>query len=151
MDSYGVRRIPGDGKLADAFEVRRSVFIEGQDVPESIEMDGNDEDAIHFVVVDGDQPVGTARLRIPEPETAKPERVAVIEEYREQGVGRRLMELIEAEGREQGCARAVLHAQTHVIDFYEKLGYEVTSEEFEEAGIPHVEMEKQLRAGLTHE
>lgn len=144
MDSYDVRRIPGDGDLSDAFDVRRSVFIEGQDVPESIEMDGKDDDAIHFVILDGDQPVGTARLRMPEPEMAKPERVAVLEAYRDQGVGRRLMDLIESEAREQGCSRAALHAQTHVIDFYEKLGYEVTSEEFEEAGIPHVEMEKAL-------
>jgi predicted GNAT family N-acyltransferase len=144
MNSYDVRRIPGDGELPDAFEVRRSVFIEGQDVPESIEMDGNDDDAIHFVILDGDQPVGTARLRMPESETAKPERVAVLEAYRGQGVGRRLMELIESEARTQGCSRAVLHAQTHVVEFYETLGYEVTSEEFEEAGIPHVEMEKAL-------
>jgi predicted GNAT family N-acyltransferase len=144
MDSYDVLRIPGDGELSDAFEVRRSVFIEGQDVPESIEMDGNDDDAIHFVIVDGDQPVGTARLRLSDQETAKPERVAVLDGYREQGVGRRLMELVESEARTQGCSRAALHAQTHVVEFYEKLGYEVTSEEFEEAGIPHVEMEKEL-------
>ena len=144
MDSYDSRRIPGDGKLADAFEVRRAVFIEGQDVPESIEMDGKDDEAVHFVVRDGDRPVGTARLRMPESETAKPERVAVLEAYREQGIGRRLMELIESEARKQGCSRAVLHAQTHVVEFYETLGYEVTSGEFEEAGIPHVEMEKQF-------
>jgi len=144
MDSYDVHRIPGEGALADAFAVRRTVFIEGQGVSESIEMDGRDDGAIHFVIVDGDQPVGTARLRTPESETAKPERVAVLEAYREQGVGRRLMELIESEARTQGCSRAVLHAQTHVVEFYEKLGYEVTSEEFEEAGIPHVEMQKTL-------
>lgn len=143
---YSVRRIPGSGTLGDAFAVRRAVFIEGQNVDEAIEMDGRDEDAIHFVIVDTETntAVGTARLRIPDGEYAKPERVAVREADRGEGFGRQLMELIESEARTQGCQRAVLHAQKRVVEFYRKLGYEVISEEFEEAGIVHVEMEKQL-------
>lgn len=146
MSSYEVRRIPGDGVLEDAFEVRRAVFIDEQDVPEEIEMDGKDEDAVHFIIYDGEaeKPVGTARLCPPTDGVAKPERVAVLEQYRGYGIGRKLMSLIEAEARSQGCERAALHAQTHVVDFYDDLGYEVVSEEFEEAGIPHVEMEKEL-------
>lgn len=144
MDSIELRRIPGEGELSDAFAVRRTVFIEGQDVSEEIEMDGRDDEAIHFVLLDGERPVGTARLRMPEPDTAKPERVAVLSAYRDRGLGRLLMESVESEAREQGCTRAVLHAQTAVVGFYERLGYEVTSEEFEEAGIPHVEMQKNL-------
>jgi predicted GNAT family N-acyltransferase len=54
------------------------------------------------------------------------------------------MGLIESEARSQGCHRSVLHAQKQVIEFYRGLGYEVTSGEFEEAGITHVEMEKSL-------
>lgn len=143
---YQIDRIPGDGSLETAFTVRREVFIEGQDVDEEIEMDGKDGDAIHFVITKttSEEPIGTARLRIPEAGIAKPERVAVREQYRGDGVGRKLMDLIESEAREQGCTRAILHAQTRVVPFYEKLGYEITSEEFEEAGIPHVEMEKEL-------
>jgi len=139
-----VQRIPGDGTLSDAYAVRRAVFIEEQDVPESLEMDGKDEDATHFVLLDGTSPVGTARLRMPDGALAKPERVAVRSAYRGRGLGRRLMELVESEARAHGCPRATLHAQTRVVDFYERLGYEVTSEQFEEAGIPHVEMEKKL-------
>jgi len=144
--SYEVRRIPGEGELDDAFDVRRDVFVDGQNVPEEIEMDGEDESAVHFVIHDGEsgEPVATARLRPPEDGVAKPERVAVREAYRGQGLGRKLMSLIESEARSQGCALSALHAQTHVIDFYEDLGYDVVSDEFEEAGIAHVEMEKEL-------
>lgn len=144
--SYSVRRIPGSGTLEDAFAVRRDVFIDGQDVAEEIEMDGRDEDAIHFVIIDTevDTAVGTARLRTPNGEYAKPERVAVRKAYRSEGLGRRLMGLVESEARSQGCQRTVLHAQKRVLEFYLGLGYEVTSEAFEEAGIVHVEMEKQL-------
>ncbi|WP_336325860.1 GNAT family N-acetyltransferase [Halovenus sp. HT40] len=144
--SYHVSRIPGSGTLEDAFAVRRAVFIDEQDVAEEIEMDGRDEDAIHFVIVDAetDTAVGTARLRPPNGEYAKPERVAVRETYRGEGLGARLMGLIESEARTLGCERSVLHAQKQVVEFYRGLGYEVTSDEFEEAGIVHVEMEKRL-------
>lgn len=144
--TYEVTRIPGDGVLENAFEIRRAVFVDEQDVDEDIEYDGRDEESIHFVITDAetDTPAGTARLRTTGDGTGKPERVAVRKSYRGEGLGKRLMEHIESEAREQGCQRTLLHAQTHVIEFYRDLGYEVTSDEFEEAGISHVEMEKQL-------
>ena len=151
-----LRRIPGDATLADAFAVRRAVFIQEQGVSEAEEMDGRDETATHVVAyappdsgedsdtTGDDRPVGTARLRIPESGVAKPERVAVLEPYRGAGIGRRLMSAIEREAQAQGCTRAKLHAQTTVESFYRDLGYETTSDVFEEADIPHVEMQKQL-------
>ena len=146
MTEYDVQRVAGDATLFHAHAVRRTVFIEGQDVPEDIEMDGRDEEATHFVAYDPDDEiaVGTARLRFPDPETAKAERLAVLTAYRGDGLGRELMERLEDEARQQGCSRVCLHAQTTVVAFYERLGYNVVSEEFEQAGIPHVEMVKEL-------
>ena len=43
-----------------------------------------------------------------------------------------------------GLETVVLHSQTSVAAFYSRLGYERVSEGFEEAGIPHVKMEKPL-------
>ena len=37
-----------------------------------------------------------------------------------------------------------LNAQMSAVRFYEKLGYEIVSEEFMDAGIPHVTMIKAL-------
>ena len=144
--TYQVTRIPGDGTLEDAFEIRREVFVDEQDVDEDIEYDGRDDESIHFVITDTetDTPAGTARLRTTGDGTGKPERVAVRKSYRGEGLGRRLMELIESEARNQDCHRTLLHAQVQVIEFYRKIGYAVTSDEFEEAGITHVEMEKEL-------
>ncbi len=144
--SYELQHIPGEGELSDAFAVRRTVFIDGQNVPESVEIDGKDDDAFHVVMIDSDTqtPVGTARLRIPKAEVGKPERVAVLPSYRGQGIGRQLMEAIEVKASNRGCTTVILHAQKRVVDFYETLEYRVTSDEFEEAGIPHVEMQKEL-------
>ncbi|MFC7133936.1 MULTISPECIES: GNAT family N-acetyltransferase [Salinibaculum] len=146
MTGYVVRRVDGEATLADAHDVRRTVFIEEQGVSEAEEMDGRDDEATHVVVyeTDTDRPVGTARVRYVDDETAKAERVAVRAEHRGEGLGRRLMEHLEAEAREQGCSTVDLHAQTAVEEFYASLGYETVSDEFLEAGIPHVEMEKEL-------
>ena len=147
MARYAVRRLEGDESLSDPFAVRRAVFVDEQDVPEDLEMDGKDTDATHFVVRDTarDEPVGTARLRFPGEETGKVERVAVLRHYRGEGIGRRLMRAVESEVRDRGGSRLRLDAQTHVEGFYEKLGYETVSDEvFFDAGIPHVEMVKRL-------
>ena len=45
---------------------------------------------------------------------------------------------------ERDIDRLLMHAQTHVQAFYLSLDYETTSDVFEEAGIDHVEMEKEL-------
>lgn len=144
MTAYDVCRIPGEGDLADAYDVRRDVFVEEQDVSAEEEWDGRDEDATHYVAYDDGRAVGTARLRVPEDGVARIERVAVRKPDRGEGVGRLLMDALETEAREQGCAEARLHAQTAVEEFYGKLGYETTSGVFDEAGIPHVEMRKRL-------
>jgi predicted GNAT family N-acyltransferase len=139
-----VRRVQGEAELADALAVRRAVFIEEQDVPEHRELDGRDDEAIHVVAYDDGEAVGTARLRASDDVTAKVERVAVLASRRGEGIGVALMDAIEAVAVEEGFEAVVLHAQVPVVPFYERLGYEITSEEFEDAGIPHREMRNDL-------
>ena len=75
---------------------------------------------------------------------AKVERVAVLPSERGRGLGRELMAAVETHAAEEGYEAVFLHAQVPVVAFYEGLGYEVTSETFEDAGIPHREMRKLL-------
>lgn len=156
-----VHVVDDEQQRADAFAVRRTVFVEEQGVDEDIEYDEHDESgaaAVHFVAYTGGQPVGAARLRAYDgsdegdegdeaadtDRTGKVERVAVLESHREAGVGRELMRAAEEAAREREFGAIKLHAQTRVEGFYRSLGYESRGEEFEEAGIPHVEMRKSL-------
>jgi predicted GNAT family N-acyltransferase len=140
-----VRRVESGDELEAALAVRRSVFVEEQGVPEHRELDGRDDTATHFLAVDDDdRAVGAARLREYDSARAKVERVAVLPSERGGGLGRDLMDAVEAHAAEEGYEEVLLHAQLPVVDFYERLGYEVTSEEFEDAGIPHREMRKAL-------
>jgi predicted GNAT family N-acyltransferase len=156
-DRTGVFVVGTDTERDDAFEVRRAVFVDEQGVDAAIEYDEHDEpeaDATHFVAYAEGEPIGAARLRsadgtdptsgAPDGPLGKVERVAVASDRRGEGWGRRLMVAVEAHAREAGFDRLTLHAQTHVREFYERLEYEAHGEEFEEAGIPHVAMDKDL-------
>lgn len=140
-----------DARRADALAVRRTVFVEEQDVPEDRELDSHDDAAEtdHLVAYDGEAAVGTARLRPyddPGSEAVgKVQRVAVVGDRRGEGWGRLLMRRVEELARERGYDRLALDVQTHARGFYERLGYDVVDERvFEDAGIPHVAMEKRL-------
>lgn len=133
----------------DVFELRRRVFVEEQSVPADLELDGRDGDAVHAIAREGDDAVGTGRLRRLDDVTGKIERVAVLPNYRGEGLGRRLMEALEGEARARDVERIELHAQLDVEGFYHALGYVTVSDVFEEAGMAHVEMEKRLQSSTT--
>ncbi|MFC7226862.1 GNAT family N-acetyltransferase [Salinirubellus salinus] len=146
--SVDVRVVETDAELNACIDLRRSVFVEEQDVPEDRELDGLDGEATHLLAWDG-YPVGTARIRDYGADddgrrVAKVERVAVEASRRGEGIGRDLMAHAEAFATDEGYDRVRLDAQVPVVAFYERLGYTGTSEEFEDAGIPHRTMEKAL-------
>jgi predicted GNAT family N-acyltransferase len=144
MVDTGVVVADTERERADALAVRHAVFVEGQGIAEDRELDGLDGEATHVVAYDDGHPVGAARLREPESGTGKVERVAVREARRGEGWGRRVVEAVHSVARERGLTGLLLHAQTDVEEFYRRLGYRTVGEEFEEAGIPHVEMVRNL-------
>jgi len=130
--------------VADAFAVRHDVFVVAQGVPLDLERDELDETADHLVVrVDG-RVMGTGRLFVGDDGVGVLGRLAVREEARGAGLGVALVRGIEERARERGLRAIELHAQTHVREFYERLGYVAFGEEYLEAGIPHISMRKPL-------
>lgn len=117
--------------------------MKGQNVPLALERDEHDDSATHILAQDENGRVlGTARLRYLE-DTAKIERVAVLEEARGKGVGRGIMAFIIENAAEKGdIAKLKLGSQTHAIPFYAALGFETVGEEYMDAGIPHRDMVK---------
>ncbi len=120
-----------------ALQVRRSVFVVEQGVPESIEIDEYEAISEHFVVLKNGQPVGAGRLRL-KGSLGKFERIATLKEVRGTGVGRALMEYMQTyAARKYPTYQRVMHAQESAIPFYEKLGWRIEGERFFEAGIAH--------------
>ena len=139
-----VRRARDGAERADAIEVRRRVFCDEQGVPLRDELDGRDDDALHLVAVEDDRLViGTCRL-VFRGRTCQLSRMAIERDARGQGLGHALLDLSDAEARAAGCARIALHAQMHAQALYAAHGYTPRGPRFEEAGIAHVAMEKQV-------
>ena len=121
--------------------VRRSVFIDEQRVPEELEWDDADERAYHVLAMDDEgEPIGTGRLKL----DCRIGRMAVVKGWRRRGVGAAILLALLELARKEGCNVVRLHAQTHAIDFYAKHGFSAVGGEFDEAGIPHREMELRL-------
>lgn len=132
-------RRAGPEDMSDVLEIRRIVFIVGQDVPEDLERDGKDGEAIHLIALHEGQAIGTARLLV-EGNTAKIGRVSVLEELRGQGHGTALMQFALDELRREAVTVAKLASQTHALGFYEALGFQAHGPEFMDAGILHRDM-----------
>lgn len=150
---YEVRVAEDPADREACFAVRKEVFVVEQGVPQDIEYDVHDAGAVHVLALrraDG-APLGTGRLLYGEaaaarnggePAVGSLGRLAVVGEARGLGVGAALVRRMEAVARERGLTAVDLHAQTHALGFYERLGYEAYGPEFPDAGIPHRAMRR---------
>jgi len=115
------------------------VFVEEQGVPLAEELDADDAHALHYLVRDSEFPVAAARLVPKNDGIAKVGRVAVLPEYRRQGVGSELMTYILG-GDARSYEEVILDSQLTAVGFYERLGFVAEGDEFLDAGIPHIRM-----------
>lgn len=131
--------------LNQALKIREIVFINEQKVPLSEENDEYETKATHFLVYNKkNRPIATCRTRVYSNNQIKIERVCVLKAYRGLQIGESLIKFAENEAKNHGFKQSILGAQTTVLDFYQKLGYQVCSEPFMEANIEHYLMAKTL-------
>jgi predicted GNAT family N-acyltransferase len=155
---YAVRVADGPVDREACYAVRKEVFVGEQGVPEDLEYDAFDAVALHVLAVREDgEPLGTGRLLHGartgtatagttggDLSTGLLGRLAVVRHARGLGAGAALVRAIEDAARARGLTAVELHAQTHALGFYERLGYQAYGPEYEEAGIPHRGMRRAL-------
>ncbi len=133
--------IMGFENLDELRKIRTTVFVKEQKVPDDIEFDGTDIDAIHLLLLEDDVPVGTGRLILVN-DDYRLGRIAVLKEHRGKGYGREIVRQLIKHAYKIGGKKQYLHAQLSVIPFYESLGFTVYGSEFKEAGIRHINMRR---------
>ena len=139
MNSISVRVADWQKDNADLRRIREKVFIAEQAVPPELEWDNEDAQAVHFLAYEGDYAIGTARL-LPDGQIG---RVSVLKDWRGLNVGDALLAAVIAEAERRGLHEQRLSAQVQATPFYERHGFRVLSEEYLDAGIPHVDMLRQ--------
>ncbi len=128
-----------------AYAIRRQVFIEEQNVPEEIEMDADDERAFHALAFLDGVAIGCGRMLEHEGGKVKIGRMAVLREFRKTGVGAHILRFLIERARARGIRKAILHAQLTAEGFYLKQGFRPVGGVFDEAGIAHRKMERDLQ------
>ncbi len=124
--------------------LRRTVFIEEQNVPEADEVDGRDAGAVHLLATVDGRAVGTARLLV-SGDSGKIGRVCVLAEMRGKGIGARLIEAALREfAANPAIAKVKLSAQISALPFYERLGFTAEGDDYLDAGIVHRDMFRML-------
>lgn len=139
-------RVGGWDELGrEASAIRTAVFVEEQRIPAEMEWDVADASSVHAVAYNRfGLPLATGRLLQHVPGVAKIGRMAVSQSLRGSGVGRHVLEALMKAARARGDREVLLHAQTSAAPFYSRAGFVPRGPEFEEAGIPHVEMVRAL-------
>ncbi|WP_298829400.1 YbgC/FadM family acyl-CoA thioesterase [uncultured Piscinibacter sp.] len=134
-----------DSLGVDASAIRTAVFVDEQRIPAEMEWDTADAECVHAVAYNRfGLPLATGRLLQHVPGVAKIGRMAVSQAVRGSGVGREVLEALMKVARMRGDHEVLLHAQTSAAAFYARAGFVPRGAQFEEAGIPHVEMVRAL-------
>ena len=123
--------------LKMALAIRHEVFVIGQNCPEDLEYEF-EEESTHFLVLFNNKAVATARHRKTE-KGYKLERFAVLKTERGLGYGNVILKAILNDLKNYS-GLIYIHAQEYVLPFYEKLGFKKEGKIFEEAGIMHYKM-----------
>ena len=103
-----------------------------------------EKDDILLCAYDEDIMVGCCILTKLNEVSCQLRQMAVIASMQKNGLGRSLMNFAEKIAYDRGFRKMVMHARKTAVGFYQKQGYEIHGEEFEEVTIPHFEMQKTL-------
>ena len=128
------------GNEKDICNIRFKVFVDEQNVPEELEIDGLDDEAKHVLAYLDDEPIGTGRILI----DGHIGRVAVLKKYRGLGIGKSIMKELIEWAQKNNLEKLWLSSQWHAHSFYLDIGFVCEGEVYEEAGIDHIKMNRTL-------
>jgi predicted GNAT family N-acyltransferase len=138
-----VRAAAGPPEVWAALDLRREVFVDEQGVALEEDRDGRDDAALHLVAFLDGALAGTCRLLL-DGDRVKLGRMVVKRTARGRGIAGLLLAEADARARDLGAATIVLGAQLTATGVYERAGYERYGDVFDDAGIDHVMMRKEL-------
>lgn len=129
-----------------ASPLRTEVFVHEQKVPAELEWDEADDTALHCVAVNRmGLALATGRLLVHAPGVGRIGRMAVKKPLRGSDLGARVLQALMNAARDRGDSQVVLHAQCSAEGFYRRAGFAPHGPIFEEAGIAHIEMVRDLQ------
>lgn len=130
--------------LYDILKLRVNVFVVEQNCVYP-ELDGYDEESDHIFFEENGNIICYARILPPgvKYDDVSIGRVIVSPDYRNQGLGYKLMDQCLAHvDKKWSNVPIQLQAQAHLQKFYESFNFKAISDVYDEDGIPHVDMKR---------
>ncbi|MEG1381751.1 MAG: GNAT family N-acetyltransferase [Ruthenibacterium sp.] len=132
-------------KIADAYALRKAVFVDEQGFSAEGDKDAADEDAWHIVGYDAKGvPQCTARIFCESEDAYHAGRIVVNKNLRGCGIGKKMMAEVAAKAKDCGAKTLRLGAQYDKAGFYEACGFVRYGETYLDENYPHVHMQKTL-------
>ena len=129
------------------YSLRYKILRKPWGQPRGSERDNEDEISHHRMIIDEatDEAVAVGRLHFNSKEEVQIRYMAVAENYQGQGIGSKIVAVLEDIALEKGANRIILQARENALKFYRKNGYEIIEKSyllFDE--IQHWLMKKEL-------
>lgn len=127
----------------DIKSIREEVFCIEQKFDPKNEFDDIDNESTHIVAYYNNKPIGTARA-YKDKGDYHIGRVAVLKEYRKDGIGKLVIEKLEEQICILGGENIVLSSQINAVGFYKKIGYKEEGKEYYDEHCLHIDMRKKF-------
>ena len=136
MNKINIKVVDFKESFPEIKNIRTTVFINEQHVPEELEWDEWDESSTHILAYYDNKVVGTARLL----EDGHIGRMAVLKAYRNRNIVKNMLKYIINLAHDKSITNIELSAQEHAVEFYKKYGFSIYGDVYMDAGIPHFDM-----------
>ena len=145
-----------DQDVDAAFDIRREVFVKEQGYTEEQEFDEAEPLALHVLAQlvpacattpGAARHLGAARLLLDtteDPPIAYVSRLSVVPFARRMGLGKAIVEFVLEGARDMGCVKVRAGSQKTALEFWRRLGFSPTGEEYMDFHVPHEWTENRL-------
>ena len=130
-------------ELYEILKVRAEIFVVEQKCIYQ-DLDDIDYKSTHIFLEEENEIIAYLRYFPKEDEKDTIQIGRVLTKSHKNGHGKKLLELTLTHLKEVNIKKVFIESQVHAIKFYEKFDFKITSDEYLEDGIPHVDMILQI-------
>ena len=112
-------------ELDSYYNLRYELLRKPWNQPKGSEKDELEDKSFHMAAFDQDKIVGVGRLHKNTDEEGQIRLVAVHEDYRNNGIGKAIMNKLHQKAKELKLKKIMLNARKNAIGFYKKLEYKI--------------------------
>ncbi len=122
--AISVKQVRTPDELRQAQRIREIVLEAEQGFRHEVNVDGQDSSAMHVLVLDRGEPVGTARVTKRSETEGMLARIALLRSHRGKGLGKLMLRHLESVAKHAGLRTIYVEPHAHLEPFFRSLGYE---------------------------